>query len=165
MDSLKTNSLTHSSENRCNAEGRAVVAVPLTLEYARNENDRQRPTTSVQNEGWTDDRGFYRFYGLQPGSYLVCAGCSGRQRRGVTAFDSDAPTYYPSSARENATEVKVGAGEEATGIDIRYRGERGHAIRGVITGSADFKFRPYVRLKSPGTQDVFMYSNVEDQSL
>jgi len=148
-----------------NAEGRAVVAVPLTLEYARDENDRQRPTTSVQNEGWTDDRGFYRFYGLQPGSYLVCAGCSGRQRRGVTAFDSDAPTYYPSSARENATEVKVGAGEEATGTDIRYRGERGHAIRGVITGAADFKFRPDVRLRSPGAQDVFMYSNVEDQSL
>jgi hypothetical protein len=48
-----------------NAERRAVVAVPLTLEYARDENDRQRPTTSVQNEGWTDDRGVYRFFGLQ----------------------------------------------------------------------------------------------------
>ena len=148
-----------------NAEGRAVVAVPLTLEYARDENDRQMHTTNSQNEGWTDDRGVYRFFGLQPGSYLVCAGCSGRQRRGVTAFDSDAPTYYPSSARENATEIKVGAGEEATGIDIRYRGERGYAIRGVIAGPADPNRRPYVSLKSPGAQDVFMYSNVEDQSL
>jgi carboxypeptidase family protein len=148
-----------------NAEGRAMVAVPLTLEYARDENDLLRPTTSVQNEGWTDDRGVYRFFGLQPGSYLVCAGCSGRQRRGVTAFDSDAPTYYPSSARENATEVKVGAGEEATGIDIRYRGERGHAIRGVIAGAADPNRRPYIRLKSPGAQAGFTYSNIEDQSL
>jgi protocatechuate 3,4-dioxygenase beta subunit len=148
-----------------NAEGRAVVAAPLTLEYARDENDRQRPTTSVQTEGWTDDRGVYRFFGLQPGSYLVCAGCGGRQRRGVTAFDSDAPTYYPSSARENATEVKVGAGEEATGIDIRYRGERGHAIRGVIPGPADPNRRPYVMLKSPGAQAGFTDSNVEDRSL
>jgi protocatechuate 3,4-dioxygenase beta subunit len=148
-----------------NPEGRAVVAVPMTLEYARDEDDRQRTATGVVNEGWTDDRGVYRFFGLQPGSYLICAGCRGRQSPGVTAFDSDAPTYYPSSARENATGVKVGAGEEATGIDIRYRGERGHAIRGVIAGPADPNRRPYVRLGSPGAQDVFMYSNVEDQSL
>jgi hypothetical protein len=100
-------------------EGRAVVAVPLTLEYARDENDRQRNGGNVKYEGWTDDRGVYRFHSLQPGSYLVCAGCRGGQARRVTAFDSDAPTYYPSSARENATEVKVCAGEEATGIDIR----------------------------------------------
>jgi protocatechuate 3,4-dioxygenase beta subunit len=147
------------------AEGRAVVAVPLTLEYARDENARQRNAGYVEHEGWTDDRGVYRFYGLQPGSYLVCAGCRGRGARGVTAFDSDAPTYYPSSARENATEVKVGAGEEATGIDIRYRGERGHAIRGVVAGAADLNRRPHVRLSSPGAQTGFTYLHIEDQSL
>jgi hypothetical protein len=147
------------------AEGRAVVAVPLTLEYARDKNDRQRNGGNVKYEGWTDDRGVYRFHSLQPGSYLVCAGCRGGQARGVTAFDSDAPTYYPSSARENATEVKVGAGEEATGIDIRYRGERGHAIRGVVAGADDRDHRPNVRLRSLGAQGGFTYSNVEDQSL
>ena len=147
------------------AEGRAVVAVPLTLEYARDKNGRPRDAGYAQHEGWTDDRGVYRFYGLQPGSYLVCAGCRGGQARGVTAFDSDAPTYYPSSARENATEVKVGAGEEATGIDIRYRGERGHAIRGVVAGADDRDHRPDVRLRSLGAQGGFTYSNVEDQSL
>ena len=147
------------------AEGRAVVAVPLTLEYARDQNGRPRDAGYAQHEGWTDDRGVYRFYSLQPGSYLVCAGCRGGQARGVTAFDSDAPTYYPSSARENATEVKVGAGEEATGIDIRYRGERGHAIRGVVAGAYDRDHRPDIRLRSLGAQGGFTYSNVEDQSL
>jgi hypothetical protein len=147
------------------AEGRAVVAIPLTLEYARDENDRSRAGGHAEREGWTDDRGVYRFYGLPPGSYLICAGCRGRQDRGATAFDSDAPTYYPSSARENATEVKVAAGEEATGIDIRYRAERGHAIRGVVAGAAEFKFQPNVSLRSLGAQNVFTYSNVDDQSL
>jgi hypothetical protein len=88
------------------------------------------------------------------------------QDRGATAFDSDAPTYYPSSARENATEVKVGAGEETTGIDIRYRGERGHSIRGVVAGMVDLNRRPYIKLnRQPGAQVGFTYSRVEDQSL
>jgi carboxypeptidase family protein len=146
-------------------EGRAVAAVPLTLEYARDENDRQRNGGNVKYEGRTDDRGVYRFHSLQPGSYLVCAGCRGGQARGVTAFDSDAPTYYPSSARENATEVKVGAGEEATSIDIRYRGERGHAIRGVVPGADDRNHRLNVRLRSLGARGGFTYSGVVDQSL
>ncbi|MBO0859376.1 MAG: carboxypeptidase regulatory-like domain-containing protein [Chloracidobacterium sp.] len=145
--------------------GRAVVAVPLTLEYARDESGRPRKAVYVEHEGWTDDRGVYRFYGLQPGSYLVCASCRGRQDRGATAFDSDTPTYYPSSARENATEVKVAAGEEVTGVDIRYRGERGRAIRGVVAGAADFKFPPHIRLSSPGAQTRITYLNIKDQSL
>jgi hypothetical protein len=60
----------------------------------------------------------------------------------------------------------VGAGEEARGIDIRYRGERGHAIRGVVAGAADFNRRPYIELNRPsGAQVGFTYSRVEDQSL
>src|SRR5262245_61637180 len=73
------------------AEGRAVVAVPISLEYARDEYDRPRRAPHAESEGWTDDRGVYRFYGLRPGSYLVCAGCRGRRDRVVTAFDSDEP--------------------------------------------------------------------------
>lgn len=148
------------------AEDRPVVAVPVSLEYTRDGYGRQGTRTHVQNAGWTDDRGVYRLFGLQPGSYLVCAGGRGGQNHGATAFDLDAPTYYPSSARENATEVKVGAGEEAAGIDIRYRNEIGRAIRGVVAGQADFYIRPYVMLNRPtGTQVGFTNARVEDQSL
>jgi hypothetical protein len=148
------------------AEDRAAVAVPIIVEYARDQYGRPGAASWIEKDGWTDDRGVYRIFGLRPGSYLVCAGCRGRQDRGATAFDSDAPTYYPSSARENAVEVKVGAGEEASGIDIRYRGERGHTIRGVVAGQVDFNRRPYVRLIRPlGAQAGFTYSHVEDQSL
>jgi protocatechuate 3,4-dioxygenase beta subunit len=148
------------------AEDRAVVAVLVSLEYVREADDRPRDPPDIAREEWTDDRGVYRFYGLQPGSYLVRAGGRGRQDRWASAFDSDAPTYYPSAPRENATEVRVGAGEEARGIDIRYRGERGHAIRGVVGGAADFNRRPYINLNRPsGAQVGFTYSRVEDQSL
>jgi hypothetical protein len=148
------------------AGGQPVVGATTHTRVTAPRAMQQMPITTYNDSRFnTDDRGVYRFYGLLPGSYLICAGCRrGRQDRGATAFDSNAPTYYPSSARENATEVKVAAGEEATGIDIRYRAERGHASRGVVAAPADFKFRPTVSLRSPGAQNVFMYSNVDDQS-
>jgi hypothetical protein len=87
----------------------------------------------------TDDRGIYRLYGLAPGYYQVAAG--GRSGQGFSlaggnAYDGDAPTYYPSSTIETAAEVTVRAGEEASGIDIRYRENRGHSIGGTVSVSA-----------------------------
>src|SRR5215471_16639745 len=86
----------------------------------------------------TDDRGIYRIYGLSPGYYQVAAG--GRSGQGFSlgspnAYDNDAPTYYPSSTLETASEVSVAAGTEATGIDIRYREYRGHSIGGTVSMS------------------------------
>lgn len=83
----------------------------------------------------TDDRGVYRIYGLLPGTYVIGAG--GKQERAsLTEYDRDAPTYYPSSRRANATEVNVRLGEEASGIDIRYRRVPGHSIVGSVAGGA-----------------------------
>jgi hypothetical protein len=80
----------------------------------------------------TDDRGIYRIYGLLPGTYLVSAG--GRGVYGSTnAYDTDAPTYAPSSTRDTATEVAVRAGEE-TNVDIHHRGQTGHAVSGFVSG-------------------------------
>jgi hypothetical protein len=84
----------------------------------------------------TDDRGIYRIYGLTPGFYQVAAGGRSGQAfslGGGNAYDGDAPTYYPSSTIETAAEVTVVAGDEATGIDIRYRENRGHSIGGTVT--------------------------------
>ena len=87
----------------------------------------------------TDDRGIYRLYGLAPGYYQVAAGGRGGQGfslAGGNAYDGDAPTYHPSSTIETAAEVTVRAGEEASGIDIRYRENRGHSIGGTVSVSA-----------------------------
>ena len=83
----------------------------------------------------TDDRGIYRFYGLLPGTYLVSAG--GRGTYGSTnAYDTDAPTYAPSSTRDTAAEITVRAGEE-TIVDIRHRGQTGHAVSGFVNGASN----------------------------
>ena len=81
----------------------------------------------------TDDRGVYRIYGLQSGSYLVSVN-GGQFYASNYAYGGEVPVYYPSGTRDSAAEVPVAAGQEVTGVDIRYRGERGHAISGTITG-------------------------------
>jgi hypothetical protein len=84
----------------------------------------------------TDDRGIYRIYGLAPGTYQVAAGGRGAQgfsMGGSTAYDGDAPTYYPSSTLDTAGEVSVVAGAEVANIDIRYRNNRGYSISGSVS--------------------------------
>ncbi|MBO0860606.1 MAG: carboxypeptidase regulatory-like domain-containing protein [Chloracidobacterium sp.] len=81
----------------------------------------------------TDDRGVYRIFGLSPGVYVV-------HTDGATAdwswlpdeYIEDAPTYHPSSSRDTATELALQNGVELNGIDIRYRGERGHSVSGKL---------------------------------
>lgn len=87
--------------------------------------------------GWrTDDRGEYRIYGLNPGTYIVQAGQLGQGNRGpgamLSPFSNDAPTYYPSSSRDAAIPFVVHAGSELSGIDIRYRGEKGRSVGGKV---------------------------------
>ncbi|HSB09929.1 MAG TPA: carboxypeptidase-like regulatory domain-containing protein [Blastocatellia bacterium] len=86
----------------------------------------------------TDDRGIYRIYGLASGAYQVAAGGHGDGAfpfTGSGVYDTEAPTYYPSSTIDTASEVVVHTGDEAQGIDIRYRDNRGRSISGTVTGS------------------------------
>jgi protocatechuate 3,4-dioxygenase beta subunit len=89
----------------------------------------------LRREFRTDDRGVYRIYGLLPGTYLISTG--GRSIVPVLtgAYDSDAPTYYPSATRDTAAEVTVHSGEEMGTIDIRYRDYTGHAMSGTVSGA------------------------------
>jgi protocatechuate 3,4-dioxygenase beta subunit len=115
--------------------GARVVAVRVRDAAGRTPQDGGAPAFNTR-ERRTDDRGVYRLYGLTPGSYVVIAG--GRSQFGnirPTAYDADAPTYYPAATRDGAVEVQVQTGQELTGIDIRHRGERGHTISGVLAGA------------------------------
>jgi hypothetical protein len=73
----------------------------------------------------TDDRGIYRLYGLESGSYLVAVTNTRR-----------ANIFYPSASPVNALPVQVTAGQETSGIDIRFREERGYTVSGNVAGFA-----------------------------
>lgn len=110
-----------------------LVAVGVYAFRVRDEADKPLTSSMGFHERSTDDRGGYRFYGLLPGGYLISAA---KPRIGLvapTAYDNDAPTYFPSSTRDTASEVVVREGEEIT-ADIQYRAEPGHAISGKVVG-------------------------------
>jgi hypothetical protein len=72
-------------------------------------------------------------YGLPTGTYVVSAGGPTESANsGMNAFEFDVATYAPSSTRDTAGEVSVRAGEEVSGIDIRYRAEPGRTVSGAV---------------------------------
>lgn len=119
-----------------NSSGEPVVGVRVSAIRVRDGESRPiRGAGQSGNSRQTDDRGVYRMYGLASGSYLVLASGTGQMMYTASAYDSDVPTYYPSTTRDAAAEVVVRAGQEATGIDIRYRGDRGYIVSGALSGA------------------------------
>ncbi|HEX8475426.1 MAG TPA: carboxypeptidase-like regulatory domain-containing protein [Pyrinomonadaceae bacterium] len=120
------------------ARGEAVVEARVRASYVRDPEGRFSESRGFANAEYeTDDRGIYRIYGLQSGSYVVSIG----GRRGFspypTIYDEDTPTFYPSATRDAAVEVSVLTGQEVSGIDIRYRGERGRTVSGTLAAVAE----------------------------
>jgi hypothetical protein len=110
-----------------------LVRVGVFVARVRDEEGKKMTPSSSLRERSTDDRGVFRFYGLQPGTYIVSAA---RPRIGVvlpSAYDNDAPTYFPSGTRDTASEITVHDGDEIT-TDIQYRAEPGHAVSGNVAG-------------------------------
>jgi Carboxypeptidase regulatory-like domain len=118
-----------------NAAGEPVVSVQVHVQMVRDAEGKPKTLGSESGSRSTDDRGVYRIYGLQPGTYVVLAGMASSFGFSMTAYDSDVPTYAPSSTRDTATEINVLAGDEITGVDIRYLGEQGHSISGSVIGA------------------------------
>lgn len=115
--------------------GEPVVAVHVHAYMIRDAKGQSPRYDFSIRERSTDDRGIYRIYGLASGTYIVSAGgASAYFNSIVNAYDSDSPTYAPSSTRDTATQINVRSGEETTNVDIRYRGEPGHAVSGIARG-------------------------------
>lgn len=117
------------------ATGNPLVNVDVQATMVRDDQGRPEAIKRQSGSARTDDRGIYRLFRLSAGSYIVGVGTV----LGTSPYayaDSDvittAPTYYPSASFENAREVAVAAGREASGIDIRLRGEAGHAVTGRV---------------------------------
>src|SRR5262245_17973950 len=117
-----------------NATGEPLIGVQVNAAMARGaEGNSDRGGSG--NLRFTDDRGVYRIYGLSPGTYVVFT--RNRFHPFPSPYDNDGPTYYLSSTRETAAEITVTSGGEASGVDIRYRGDRGHAVSGSISFSGE----------------------------
>ena len=118
------------------SKGQPVVGVPLHVSPPSGASSLSSFMGGTTGE--TDDRGVYRIFGLAPGQYIVAAGGAGPFRQFVlSGYELDALTYYPSSTRDTALAVTVRSGDEATGINIKYRGTEGHSISGVVLGKAE----------------------------
>jgi protocatechuate 3,4-dioxygenase beta subunit len=97
------------------AEGEPLERVHLEL---RRAGVARSSDSAIQ--ALTDDTGAYRFFGLEPGRYIML----GRRP------PLNAATYYPGRAEEKEAEaIEVSAGEEASGIDLRLPGPPADAIR------------------------------------
>ena len=118
-----------------NSDGDPVVGVQMSAILVRDAQGHS-VFGSYGSGRYTDDRGVYRLFGLPAGTYVVVAGSKILGSSMLTAYADDAPTFYPSSTRDTAGEVTLQYGGEATGIDIRYRGEHGYAISGSIADAA-----------------------------
>jgi len=82
----------------------------------------------------TDDRGIYRIFSLQAGTYLVdVTGKVPFNRPTINPNFSDLSTYYPANPRSTAKEIIVTAGNETPGIDIRFGVTTGPTVSGTIT--------------------------------
>ncbi len=121
-----------------NAAGEGLIAMPLAAILIKDADGNPVSAQSLNRQTPTDDRGVYRFYGLPPGTYLVLANYGNPYWDSqASLYDNEAPTYYPSSTRDTAIEVQVASGGEVNGVDIRYRGERGHAVSGKLVGAKE----------------------------
>ena len=161
-----------------NAAGEPLIAVPVSVQYVRDAQGRPASGGASTGIFQTDDRGVYRIYGLQPGNYVVAAGRTGGGGPGgpggrLSPYDGDVPTYFPSATRDTAVEVSVSSGGETSGIDIQYRGDKGRAISGKITGAVtDTTTRGFgpggggisVTLKHAATDTVFNRTVVMSRS-
>lgn len=110
------------------AEGR-----PIVEEWVSVFTVPDNRTVTVLNNSMTDDRGFYRIYGLPAGRYRVGAG------RGEDSFSGGLPrpyrrTYHPSvSDPAQATVVEVDEGSELKDVDIMFtRTVSTYTVRGRI---------------------------------
>ena len=129
-----------------NSLGEPLIAMRVVAARLRDPEGRTVRNPDSGGEQRTDDRGVFRIYGLLPGTYMVFASGNGFFSDQPTPYDEEAPTYYPSSTRDVATPITLHQGEEITSIDIRHRGEPGHAISGRIKGTPTSIRSCYVEL-------------------
>jgi hypothetical protein len=117
--------------------GQPLVGATVQALRTRDGEGRTKIPGSSMRDAQSDDRGTYRIYGLEAGSYVVST--SGGYGMYYNDGVIEAPTYHPNGTRDTAQEVVVQQGSVVTGIDVRHRGERGALVSGTFSGLVEFK--------------------------
>jgi carboxypeptidase family protein len=123
-----------------NVDGDPVVNLSVRAFRIRDAEGNKLRGPGYSQPRMTDDRGYYRLYGLRPGSYVIAAGGEAQYFGAGNPFANDAMIFAPSSTRDTAVEIIVRSDQEVS-ADIRYRGEPGHAVSGRVSGT--FPAAPY----------------------
>jgi hypothetical protein len=96
--------------------GDAVEGARVELLVVRYAAGRRSLVPADVQSRMTDDRGYFRVFGVPPGSYIVSAGVGALGSADVAGY---ARTYFPGSIEAaQARFVSVGAAEDVTAIDI-----------------------------------------------
>jgi len=135
--------------------GARLVKASVGVYRVRDGEGRLLRSPQRWDNAETDDRGVYRAYGLEEGSYILVVERVGRYDD--HELRNESPTYYPSATADGAREVMVQRGAEASRIDIIRRALRGHAVSGKSSGvtrksSSDEAYVTLVHSKSGVTQ-------------
>jgi hypothetical protein len=117
------------------ADGKPMIGVTVSAIMVRDAEGHPVRQPFGGRPRMTDDRGIYRLFGLPPGAYIVSTNGRGMYPQ-MSPYQGTVATYHPSSTRDTATEVAVTSGGEVTGVDIRFRNDRGHVISGTVAGAS-----------------------------
>jgi len=115
------------------ADGEPMIGVRVYPVMVRDAEGQRVRRQSGAPPRMTDDRGVYRIYGLEPGTYVVYARPESLVAP-VSPYEGNVATYHPSSTRDTAIELNVASGAEVAGVDIRYHGARGRVVSGTVAG-------------------------------
>jgi hypothetical protein len=116
------------------AFGQPLVGALVYAQRVRGLNGQPIEREQL-NARYSDDRGSYRIFGLEPGAYIIFV--SGENHYGALEGQShEVTTYHPTTGRAGATEVIVQSGAEVSSIDIQHAGRVGRTLSGTLLGGA-----------------------------
>jgi len=116
-------------------------AINVQVNALRLAYQQGRPVLQSSASKTTDDRGEFRLFYLPPGEYLLAAGQTGGNRglaglRGAIPTAAEVPvrTYYPGEVEPAlASKIRIGSGEEMSGMNVTLRVSRVFSVRGQVT--------------------------------
>lgn len=111
-----------------------VEVWPMQTQFFRGRR-KMIPITSAAR---TDDSGQYRIIGVPPGDYVLMATTretwkTGGEKNEVYGY---APSFYPGAASAtDARRVRIGIGQQISGVDLSMQPQRAATISGTATSS------------------------------
>lgn len=121
-----------------NEYGEPLLDVAVRAHRFQSRGGRRR-LIAISRARRTDDRGYYRIFGLLPGSYFISAEPPRPDEAPSETGEPDAylPTYYPGTPDlAQASPITVGFGEERYEVDFRVIPTRAARISGLAVDSA-----------------------------